>query len=169
MVARTMNGDESLDDTAGMRVVHALRALTVELNLVGAEFAGANGLHLTDLRALIEMLDAERAGVAATPGLLGQRLGLNSASVTALVDRLERLGHVSRRRDSQDRRRVLLDVTPAARDLGWAFFGPLMASIIDVLGGFSDDQVTTVLRFLEAVQSAAAASGGATDRAATRT
>ena len=164
-----MNRDESLDDAAGMRVVHALRALTVELNLVGAEFAGANGLHLTDLRALIEMLDAERAGVAATPGLLGQRLGLNSASVTALVDRLERLGHVSRRRDSQDRRRVLLDVTPAARDLGWAFFGPLMASIVDVLGGFSEDQVTTVLRFLEGARAAAAQSAGAPDRAATRT
>jgi DNA-binding MarR family transcriptional regulator len=147
-----------IDDSTGMQIVHALRAVTVELNLVGAEFAAANGLHLTDLRALIELLDAERAGVVATPGLLGERLGLNSASVTALVDRLERLGHVSRRRDATDRRRVLLDVTPAAKDLGWAFFGPLMASIVDVLGAFDDDQQGTVRRFLESVRNAAAVS-----------
>jgi hypothetical protein len=46
-------------------------------------------LHSTDVRALIHLLDAARAGRNATPGWLGSQLGLNSASVTALVDRLE--------------------------------------------------------------------------------
>src|SRR5689334_20829226 len=80
----------------GMAVVHQLRAVTVELNLVAAEFADANGLHVTDLRAIIELLDAERDGLVATPGWLAERLRLGSASATALVDRLERLGHVQR-------------------------------------------------------------------------
>lgn len=139
-----------------MRLIHALRAVTVELNLIGADFAASHRLHVTDLRAIIELLDAERAGAVATPGWLGERLGLNSASVTALVDRLEELGHVGRRRDPTDRRRVLLDVTPSAKDLGWAFFGPLIASIVTATTGFDETEIATVRRFLETVRDAAA-------------
>lgn len=140
----------------GMQIVHALRAATVELNLIGADFASTHRLHLTDLRAIIELLDAERAGTVVTPGLLGERLGLNSASVTALVDRLEEIGHVHRRRDPDDRRRVFLDVMPSAKDLGWAFFGPLIASIVTATTGFDETEIATVRRFLETVRDAAA-------------
>src|SRR3954467_7428888 len=98
-----------VDDTEpGMRMVHLLRAITVELDLFGAEFAGLHALHPTDLRALIHLLDAARSDSTATPGWLGDQLGLNSAAVTALIDRLERVGHVRRVRDTHDRRRVLL-------------------------------------------------------------
>lgn len=148
--------DPISDEDPGMQIVHALRAVTVELNLIGADFAASHRLHATDLRAIIELLDAERAGDVATPGWLGERLGLNSASVTALVDRLEGLGHVRRRRDPDDRRRVLLDVTPSAKDLGWAFFGPLMSGIVMATSTFDVMEIATVRRFLETVRDAAA-------------
>jgi DNA-binding MarR family transcriptional regulator len=131
-----------------MPIVHLLRAVAVALNASGARFAEASGLHPTDLRAVIGLLDAERAGVTATPGWLGESLRLNSASVTALLDRLERLGHVRRERDAADRRRVLLSVTPGAKDLGWAFFGPLMARMLEAMRGYRDDELALVQRFL---------------------
>jgi DNA-binding MarR family transcriptional regulator len=109
-----------------MRLVHLLRAVTVELDLRGAEFAARNGLHPTDLRALIHLLDTGREGADATPGRLGAALRLNSAGTTALLDRLERQGLVRRERDEGDRRRVLLTVEPKAVDLGWSFFGSLI-------------------------------------------
>jgi DNA-binding MarR family transcriptional regulator len=68
--------------------------------------------------------------------------------VTALVDRLERLGHVRRERDAADRRRVLLSVTPRAKELGWAFFGPLMARMLAAMRGYRDDELALVQRFL---------------------
>lgn len=108
--------------------VHQLRALVVDLHLIGAEFARVNGLHATDLRALICLLDAHRNSQVATPGWLKDQLHLNSASVTALVDRMERLGLMRRERDVQDRRRVLLHVTPDAMQLGRSFFGPVIES-----------------------------------------
>lgn len=58
-----------------LRLVHLLRGLTVELDLFGAEFAARNGLHPTDLRALIHLLDAARAGRVVTPGRSGRRCG----------------------------------------------------------------------------------------------
>ncbi len=130
------------------QVVHLLRAVTLELNLLGTDFATDNGLHVTDLRAIIELLDAERDRVGATPTWLGDQLRLNSASVTALVDRLERMGHVQRRRDNADRRRVLLAVTPSAKQVGLAFFGPLIGRIITAMAEFDDDEVDTIHRFL---------------------
>jgi DNA-binding MarR family transcriptional regulator len=141
-------GQPVADDAPGMAIVHALRAVTVGLNLLATRFAQDNGLHPTDLRAIINLLDAERAGRLATPGWLGKSLRLNSASVTALVDRLERLGHVHRDRDPADRRRVLLTVTPEAKAVGWAFFGPLMARLLDMLQGYREDEVAAVHRFL---------------------
>ena len=134
-----------------MRLVHLLRAVTVEFDLLGAEFAARHGLHPTDLRALIQLLDAARAGTRATPGWLGEQLRLNSAGTTALVDRLERLGLVRRSRDTADRRRVLLEVEEKAAELGWAFFGPVIGEVVAAAEGFGAGELETVRRFLTAV------------------
>ncbi|MFC8452202.1 MarR family transcriptional regulator [Kitasatospora sp. NPDC057223] len=141
----------------GLQAVHQLRAITVELDLMGAEFAQQNGLHPTDLRALVRLLDAARAGTPATPGWLGGQLGLNSAGTTAVLDRLEKLGQVRRVRDTRDRRRVLLEVTEQAVALGRSFFGPLIGDVVTELGTYSDAELATVRRFLGEVGRAVAA------------
>ncbi len=155
------------DQDPGLQLVHLLRAVTVELDLFAAEFAGRNGLHPTDVRALIHLLDAGRAGVSATPGWLGAQLGVNSASTTALVDRLERLGLVRRERDTQDRRRVLLAVQDQAVALGWSFFGPLIREMVGAMRSFDEAELDTVRRFLLAMRDVAAAGrrGGSGDGA----
>jgi DNA-binding MarR family transcriptional regulator len=144
-VASAEDGDDR------MQLVHLLRRVTVELELFGAEFAGRNGLHATDVRALIHLLDAGRTGITATPGWLGEQLGLNSAAVTGLVDRLERLGHVRRVRDTRDRRRVLLIVEDQATTLGWSFFGPLIDGMVTAMDAFDEAELATVRRFLVSV------------------
>ncbi|KJK59254.1 MarR family winged helix-turn-helix transcriptional regulator [Saccharothrix sp. ST-888] len=131
-----------------MQLVHLLRALTVELDLLGGEFAGLHGLHPTDLRALIALLDAARAGTQLTPGRLGEQLHLNSAGTTALVDRLERLGLIRRVRDTGDRRRVLLVVEERAMELGQSFFGPLIGGMVAALGDFDAAELAAARRFL---------------------
>lgn len=136
--------------------MHRLRALAVELNLLGTEFAHMHGLHTTDLRALICILDTERAGLDATPGLLGSQLAINSASVTALLDRMEKAGLIRRTRDPDDRRRSLLAVTPRAVEIGQTFFGPLIASTIEVLDGFDAAERDSISRFLDGVNHAVA-------------
>ncbi|HEY2794751.1 MAG TPA: MarR family transcriptional regulator [Micromonosporaceae bacterium] len=134
-------------------IVHQLRAMTVELNLLASDFAAANELHATDLRAIIELLDAERAGVVATPTWLGERLRLNSATVTALIDRLERMGHVQRERDPSDRRKVMLVVTDTAKQLGLAFFGPLIGRIMRAMSDFTPAETATIDRFMTRIAS----------------
>jgi len=50
-------------------------------------------------------------------GKLGQANGLSATSVTRIVDRLERRGLVSRRRESEDRRLVQVHLEPAGERL----------------------------------------------------
>jgi DNA-binding MarR family transcriptional regulator len=135
--------------------VHRLRALTLLLDAAGAAFAARNGLSATDVRALVCLLDRERAGVPASPTWLAGQLRVTTASVTALLDRLERAGHVRRVARSDDRRRVDVLVQDSAKELGWASFGPLIdatAAVLDrrsaaeraVIDAFLDDMVAAV-------------------------
>jgi len=50
-------------------------------------------------------------------GQLGQRLSLDSGTLTPLLKRLEALGHIERRRASDDERRVDIFLTPRGRKL----------------------------------------------------
>ena len=143
-----------------MALIHLLRQITVELDLLGAEFARLHGLHPTDVRALIHLLDAERAGIPATPGWLAAQLRLDASSVTAVVHRLEGPGHVRRQPDPADRRRVLLEVTEPAVALGWSFFGPLISRLVDAMQSFDDAELTTAHRFLDAMANAVPAPVG---------
>jgi DNA-binding MarR family transcriptional regulator len=83
--------------------------------------------------------------------VLARELQLDSSSVTALVDRLERLGHVRRTRDEVDRRRVHLEVEERAIALGWSFFGPLIGDMVSAMDAFDAAERATVARFLEAM------------------
>ncbi|MEU8832702.1 MarR family transcriptional regulator [Streptomyces sp900116325] len=140
-----------------MEIVHLLRKVTVEFGLRQAEFASRHGMHPTDVRALICLLDAERAGADATAGWLGAQLGLNSAGTTAVIDRLERLGHLTRTRDPRDRRRVLMTVAQPAVELGRSFFGPLIDDTVAVLRDFDESETAAVRRFLSAAHRAVTA------------
>ncbi|MET8634306.1 MarR family transcriptional regulator [Streptomyces sp. NPDC057746] len=145
-----------------LEIVHLLRATTVELGLHSVRFAHRNGMHPTDVRALIALMDASRAGEEMTAGRLGALLGLNSAGTTALVDRLERLGHVRRVRDGRDRRRVLVEVDERAVELGWASFGPLIGRAVELLQGYDERELAAVRGFLDGVRRAAADPGAET-------
>ncbi|MFG1777435.1 MarR family winged helix-turn-helix transcriptional regulator [Micromonospora sp. NPDC049051] len=128
-----------------------LRRYSVDAQHIGHAFANLHGLGATDLQALIAVMDAELAGQPITPGRLGEQLNLSSGSVTALVDRLERAGHIRRDRDTTDRRKVLLHYAERGAALAADFFRPLGRRTDDVMAGFSDDELAVVHRFMSAM------------------
>jgi DNA-binding MarR family transcriptional regulator len=135
-------------DAERVRLALELRRLTVELDAVGQRFAGLHGLNRTDVRALVAIMDATRAGRPMTAGALGAAVELSSASVTALVDRLERAGHVRRVRDEADRRRVVLEMSPSAMAAGGEFFGGLQRDLVAAMAGYTEEELAVVGRFL---------------------
>ena len=72
-------------------------------------------LGLTYPQYLAMLVLWERDGI--TVSELGQRLHLDSATLTPLLKRLESSGLVTRTRGSQDERQVLIELTGAGREL----------------------------------------------------
>ena len=107
-----------------------LRRLTVELDAVGQRFADIHGLNRTDVRALVAIMDAARP------------------AVSALLDRLEKVGHIRRTRDADDRRRVVLEMSDSAMAAGAEHFGGLQRDLAAAMEGYTDDELAVVRRFL---------------------
>jgi DNA-binding MarR family transcriptional regulator len=141
-------------DQRRLQLVHQLRAISVQLDLARAAFARANALHDTDVRALICLLDADRAGIPVTAGWLGSQLGITSPSTTALIDRLQAAGHVCRQPSPADRRKVEIRVSQQAIALGWDFFGPLLTGMIHAMRSFGPGELDSAERFLREVAAA---------------
>jgi DNA-binding MarR family transcriptional regulator len=84
-----------------------------------------------------------------TPGQLSTELGLSTGATTALLDRLEKEGVVTRERDPEDRRRVFIKVSQRAVDEVWSIFQGLATGTTRLLSQFRQDELETILRFLE--------------------
>ncbi|MHA6757535.1 MarR family winged helix-turn-helix transcriptional regulator [Streptacidiphilus sp. PAMC 29251] len=131
--------------------VRQLQGLSTEFNLLGHDFAAAQGLHTTDVQALLCVMNAalDQPGTPVNPGWLRQELGITSGAVSAVLDRLERAGHLRRTRDGSDRRQVQIHYNPGAGALAAAWFRPVGESTDAVRAEFSADELRTVSRFLE--------------------
>ena len=73
-----------------------------------------------------------RAGGEASQQQLCQVLGIDSGNMVELVDGLEALGYVQRRRDPRDRRRYLLAMTETGRGA----FGAMASAVDDYTARF---------------------------------
>lgn len=87
----------------------ALRRILRATEQYERELAQAAGLTPAKLRVL-QILSAE-AGRQAPPSRLAGRMGVSQATVTALVDQLEKRGYVLRERSVADRRQLLVRLT----------------------------------------------------------
>ncbi len=132
-----------------------LRQLNLELDRFNVLFGEARGLHRSDLNALVVILDAANRQDPMTPGRLASALDLSVSATTALLGRLESLGHITRERSTTDRRRVDLDIHDTARQVGSDFYQPLQRELGVVWHGFSDEQRETIRQFLVATIGAA--------------
>lgn len=79
-----------------------------------ADLLGPVGLTYPQYLVLLALWEAPGA---LSVGELGARLQLDSGTLTPLLKRLEAMGHVERRRDPDDERRVLVELTAAGVEL----------------------------------------------------
>ena len=77
------------------------------------------GLTFPQYLVILELLN----GAPLPVGALGERLDMDTGTITPLVKRLEAAGLVTRTRDPKDERRVLVDLTAKGRGLEAAVLG----------------------------------------------
>jgi DNA-binding MarR family transcriptional regulator len=142
---------ETRREQLAAEITNNLRRYAVDAQHIGHAFANLHGLNATDLQALVAVMDAELGGKPLTPGGLGEQLDLSSGSVTALLDRLERAGHIRRHRDTADRRKILLHYADRGAAVAMQFFQPLGSRTDRVMAEFSENELEVVERFMAAI------------------
>ena len=103
----------------------------------------------------------EGAGQPLEPSVIAERLTVTTGSMTSLLDNLEKRGLIRRLPHPDDRRKLLIDITPEARAIVDELLPSLHARERDVM----DDALTateqrTLLAYLAKLQQAAAAASG---------
>ena len=107
--------------------------------------ATATGINRTDMRCL-DIL-SQRGPI--TAGQLARAMHLSSGAITTLVDRLERAGYARRRRDTEDRRRVLVELVPGKIERAMPYYAPLYHGTVRLLENHSDQEIELMIDFLE--------------------
>jgi DNA-binding MarR family transcriptional regulator len=125
-------------------IKESLRELSNQLSLLNHHVGAQVELRDVDLDCL-ELIN--RHGPL-NPSALARRAGLHPATMTGILDRLERGGWIARDRDPDDRRAV---VVRARRDRGGELFrlyAGMNASVDEILAGYGDDQLELLADFL---------------------
>ena len=85
----------------------------------------------------------------ATAAVLAKRVGLTPGSVSRMIDRLDDADCIKRVPDPNDRRRVLIEPTGAGLNRIGAYYAGLTARTHEDLAEFDDEQLRTLVRFIE--------------------
>lgn len=128
-------------------VVRLLQVQVSEVLAFAAAIARRTGLGFSEMAAL-NHLRHSHGGL--TPTELGRRLSLSSGAITALVDRLERTGHVERRSNPADRRSSVVLPVPQGLEEAGRHLVPVAADLLTKTAELTDQERAAVGKYLEA-------------------
>lgn len=116
---------EATGEGVAARLMEELRIYGGHYAELSRRFAAWLGLHSTDAAAVLEIAAAEERGTPLSPARLSERVSLSTGATTALLNRLEAAGHITRTREHSDRRVVTLRGGAHIQERADEFFGPL--------------------------------------------
>jgi DNA-binding MarR family transcriptional regulator len=107
------------------------------------------GILLADNEAL---LNVAHAAAPLRMSDIAERLVLSRGGTTKVIDRLEELGFVSRQADPEDRRAVVVEITPEGREVLARARTVIDASLSEVWAAtLSDDEAKVVIEVMDRV------------------
>jgi DNA-binding MarR family transcriptional regulator len=128
-------------------LAHQVRALVLAADEYQYAFAHRVGIGLSDASALGHLFHTGPQN----PSQIAARLNLTPASVTALADRLDAAGYVSRTPHPRDRRQSVLALTPAGTKLMKESFAAFAADIGEAAADEPAGQLQATSALLERI------------------
>lgn len=133
----------------GRAVLQALREYREAEMAMRKRTQGSMGMNETDLAALRAIMAGTGRGEHVSPKDLAQQLDISPASVSNLLERLERSGHVQRTTNPDDARRVIVECTDLAHHEVRETLRDMHAQMMFAVEDLDADEAATVIRFLE--------------------
>jgi len=137
----------------------SLRELRLQLSLLNHRVGARLDLKDIDL----DCLDLMARHGALSPSELARHAGMHPATMTGILDRLERGGWIGRDRDPSDRRAVVVRVKPQRAAEVIRLYSRMNASMDQICAGYDEKELEVLADFL---QRATDAGRGATDELA---
>ena len=131
----------------------SLRLQSAQSVMLSAAIAARLGMNQVDL----ECLDILQIYGPLPAGQLASHASLSTATMTSVIDRLEKLGFVTRDRSGPDRRVVLVRLEQTAVETIGPCYLDLLARMEELQGDFTDEELETVTRFARRSSEAVAA------------
>ncbi len=128
----------------------SLRELAIQLSLLNHQIGAKLELQDVDIDCL-DMID--RLGPL-TPSALARLAGLHPATITGILDRLERGGWVARERDPADRRAVLVGVRRERYPDLMRLYAGMNRSMNKIYAEYDERALETIADFLQRTSSA---------------
>jgi DNA-binding MarR family transcriptional regulator len=128
-----------------LRTKRSLRELNNQISLLSHQVSSTAQIKDIDL----DTLDYLSQHGAKTPSGLAQGIGVHPATMTGILDRLERGGWIVRERDTTDRRAVLVTIDPRRNSDIVNLYAGMDAAMNEVVAGFTDQELDVVVAFLE--------------------
>jgi DNA-binding MarR family transcriptional regulator len=113
--------------------------------------------HRLSHAALNALSVIEGNGGPLAAGELSARMHITSGTMTSVLDTLQGNGYIRRHADPADRRRVLVDLTPAAQAALDRVLPEVQQAVAAVMGALDDQALHALLDHLTAVRQALAA------------
>ncbi|MEY9852112.1 DNA-binding MarR family transcriptional regulator [Leifsonia sp. EB41] len=148
------SGRPGADRQRALEVLEGLRSYLVAESAMQRRSEKSMNLTVNDISALRYLLRARERGIAVGPKELGDYLGIQSSSITVLLDRLERAGHIRREPSPFDRRALIIVPAVPVDEIHRAILGDVREELVDVAATLDDDESRTVIRFLDRLRDA---------------
>ncbi|CAN5221459.1 hypothetical protein BH09ACT5_BH09ACT5_17400 [soil metagenome] len=129
---------------------HSLREIVDLSRDFEAHLGDRLSVNPTDLAAMQHLIVSGPLGQSE----LARRLRITPPAVTAVVDRLEELGHATRVTNPADRRAVVVTPAQASVEKAMSYLMPMIVDIDATLDGFDAQQQATIAEYLERVVAA---------------
>jgi DNA-binding MarR family transcriptional regulator len=138
----------ALNPSACESFLHLLRAGDEAFRVIDAHF-NARGLSQGRFTVLMLLFDQNNGSPhALTPAQLAEQSGVTRATMTGLIDTLERDGMVVRTPDRDDRRQVSVQLTPHGLDFLQSMLPDHFARINTLLAPLSETERRTLVKLL---------------------
>ncbi|PZF82333.1 MarR family winged helix-turn-helix transcriptional regulator [Jiangella anatolica] len=129
---------------AGADIKESMRELSVQLSLLNHQISASFELRDTDF----DCLDVIKRHGPLSPSALARRTGLHAATLTGILDRLERGQWIARERDPDDRRAVIVRARRERNPELFRKFAGMNSAMDGLLADYDPDELELLADFL---------------------